>query len=108
MSIQLDSFASNVTLHQLQQIQTRIKIILLNQSEYIGSSGVSLAAKIPMWNICRNEGAVQLQDWGHLSTEDVHQEWQYKLTAVMCFLLQKKKKAKKLAKHFAQLVPPSH
>lgn len=59
LSIQLDSLPSSVTLHQLQQIQTRIKVMLLNQSEYIGSSGVSLAAKIPMWDFSRNEGAVQ-------------------------------------------------
>lgn len=67
LSIQLDSFPSNVTLCQLQQIQTRIKVMPLNQSEYVDSFGVSLAAKIPMWDFSRNEGAVQLQDWGHIS-----------------------------------------
>lgn len=56
-----------MTLHQLQQIQTRIKLTSLHQAEYIGGSGTSLAVEIPTRHFSRSEGAVQLQDWGHIS-----------------------------------------
>jgi len=45
--------------------------MLLNQSEYIGGSGTCLAIETATWDFSRNEGVVQLQDWGHISKHKV-------------------------------------